>query len=130
MILGIGLDLCETARIGRAIERPRFLQRVFTPAERARILAASGQRRAEIAAGLFACKEAAAKALGTGFSGFGPADVEFVPDSCGRPVAALHRGAKSRAVALAGGGWRMWVTITHEAGLAAATAVLEGDSVP
>ena len=130
MILGIGLDLCEIARIGRVIERPRFLERVFAPAEQARILAASGRRRAEIAAGLFACKEAAAKALGTGFAGFGPADIEFAPDEGGRPTAALHRGAKSRADSLAGGGWRMWVSITHEAGLAAATAVLEGDTAP
>ena len=130
MILGIGLDVCEIARIGRAIERPRFLERVFAPAERSRILAANGRRRAEIAAGLFACKEAAAKALGTGFAGFGPADVEFTPDESGKPVAALHRGAKARADALAGGAWRMWVSITHEAGLAAATAVLEGESSP
>ncbi len=35
MILGVGLDLCEIARVGRAIEKPRFLTRVYAPAEQA-----------------------------------------------------------------------------------------------
>jgi len=79
MILGIGLDLCEIHRIEKAIARVHFLERVFTPAERGRILSASGSRRGEIAAGLFAAKEAVAKALGTGFDGFGPDAVEILP---------------------------------------------------
>ena len=62
MLLGLGIDLCAIARMEAAIERPRLLARVFTPGERARICAASGPRRAEMAAGLFAAKEAAAKA--------------------------------------------------------------------
>ena len=120
MILGLGLDLCRIERIAQAVERPRFLDHVYTPRERSRILAASPPRRGEIAAGLFAAKEAVAKALGTGFSGFGPADIEILPDASGRPVCTLHGGAKDRS-----GGGRVWVSVTHEAGMAAATAVLE-----
>ena len=122
MILGMGLDLCDIERMRRAIERERFLERVFTEGERARINGASELRRSEIAAGTFAAKEAVAKALGTGFDGFGPIDIEVLPDERGRPVCALARGAAARAA-----GGRIWVTITHERGLAAASAIWEGE---
>ena len=126
MILGIGLDLCDIGKIERAIERPRFLERVYTPAERARIEAASGARRAEIAAGMFAAKEAVAKALGTGFTGFFADAIEITPDDAGRPVCALSGGALKRASALAAGApFRVWVSVTHDAGFAAANAILE-----
>ena len=36
MILGVGMDLCQIERIEKAIAKPRFMERVFTPAERAR----------------------------------------------------------------------------------------------
>lgn len=122
MIRGMGIDLCEIARMAACIERPRFLERVYTGAERARIAAAPDKRRGEIAAGLFAAKEAVAKALGTGFDGFGPADIEILPDEKGRPICALY----NRAAALAEG-CRVHVSITHEAGMAAALAVTEGE---
>lgn len=128
MIVGVGMDLCDIERMGRAIERPRFLDRVFTEAEAARVRAAAQGRRAEIAAGLFAAKEAASKALGTGFTGFGPVDIEVTPDGAGRPVCTLHRGAQRRAEALCGGAPSMWVSVTHDKGMAAAMAVLEARS--
>ena len=52
-------------------------------------------------------------------------DIEIVPDDLGRPVCALHGGAAARAEQLCGGGWRVFVSITHERDMAAATAVLE-----
>ena len=126
MILGIGLDLCDIARAKAAIERPRFLEWVYTEAERARICAASELRRSEIAAGLFAAKEAVAKALGTGFSDFGPWDIEIMPNDAGRPSCTLFGGALDRATQLSGGGFGVFVSITHESGMAAAMAVVEG----
>ena len=123
MILGVGLDLCGIERMVRAIENERFLERVYTPAERSRIRDAKGVRRGEIAAGLFAAKEAVAKALGTGFAGFGPEDIEITPDDRGRPVCTLKNGA----AALAGKG-RVHVSVTHESGMAAATAILEEEN--
>jgi holo-[acyl-carrier protein] synthase len=66
MILGIGSDITDVRRIAKVIERhgERFLDRVFTPAERAK---ADGRRnRMETYAKRFAAKEACAKALGTG----------------------------------------------------------------
>ena len=129
MILGIGLDLCEIERMKRAVEKPRFVDRVFTAAEAARIRAAAEGRAAEIAAGLFAAKEAVAKALGTGFAGFGPGDIEITPDIAGRPLCALYEGARARANALAGPYKpRIWESVTHEKGMAAATAVIEGEA--
>jgi holo-[acyl-carrier protein] synthase len=125
MILGVGMDLCQIERIEKAIAKPRFMERVFTPAERARIEAAGGVRHGEIAAGTFAAKEAVAKALGTGFAGLGPWDIEIVPDDLGRPRCTLSGGALARAEALCGKGPRVWLSITHENGMAAAMAILE-----
>ena len=126
MILGVGLDRCEIERMKRAVDRPRFVERVYTPAEAGRIRAAAESRAAEIAAGLFAAKEAVAKALGTGFAGFGPGDIEIIPDLAGRPVCTLRGGALTRAATLCEGrAFRVWVSITHERGFAAATAIIE-----
>lgn len=128
MILGLGIDLCEIERIAGAMEGPRFVERIYTPAERARIEAASKIRRREIAAGLFAAKEAVAKALGTGFSGFGPWDIEILPNAAGMPECRLLNGAADRARTLSGGEEvRILVSITHEKGFAAATAVIESN---
>ena len=118
MMLGLGCDLCDVARIERALENPRFLERVYTPAERARI----ARRGSETAAGLFA-----AKALGTGFWGFGFQDIEVIPDAMGRPVCGLTGGALERLQAM--GGLRVWVSISHSGGFAMAVAVVEGGAV-
>ena len=122
MIAGVGLDLCGIERISKAIEKEHFLERVYTERERARILEAKGVRKGEIAAGLFAVKEAVAKALGTGFNGFGPEDIEVVPDELGCPVCTLYKKAAELA-----GRRRVHVSITHESGMAAAVAILEAD---
>lgn len=127
MIVGVGIDLCQIERMERAIEKPHFVARVFTAAEAGRIQAASGVRRAEIAAGLFAAKEAVAKALGTGFDGFGTASIEIVPDRSGRPVCHLTGGALDQARAIHADPERVWISITHEGGMAAATAILQGE---
>ena len=124
MILGLGNDLCAIERIGRAIEKRHFMERVYTPAELARLDAATDLRRPEIAAGLFAAKEAVAKALGTGFAGLGPWDIEIAADAAGRPLCRLSGGALERLEAL--GGKRMLISITHAGGFASAVAVLEG----
>lgn len=124
MIIGIGLDICEIKRIAGAIEGERFLARIYTNAERTRIENASDLRRGEIAAGLFAAKEAVAKALGTGFIGFGFGDIEIIPNVARQPECHLHGGAAVRFEQI--GGTRLFISITHEAGMAAATAIIEG----
>ena len=89
MILGVGLDLADIARIERAIEKPHFLERIYSEEERARI----AQKGAQTAAGYFAAKEAVAKALGTGLRGFGMWDICIHNDDLGKPVAILKNGA-------------------------------------
>lgn len=121
MILGIGCDLIEIARIERAIERnPHFFERVYTPEEREYI----ASKRVETAAGLFAAKEAVAKALGTGFRGFLTDSIRILPDELGRPCCTLSGGALKRAREL--GVTNIHVSVTHTQMTAAAFAVAEG----
>lgn len=118
-ILGVGLDLCDIRRIRRAMENPRFAQRAFTQGERERI----AQRGEQTAAGLFAAKEAVAKALGTGFDGFFLDKVEVYWDRLGCPHCRLHGGALERLRAM--GGDTIRLSITHQGEMAAAVAVVE-----
>lgn len=118
-ILGVGLDLCDIRRIRRAMENPRFAQRAFTQGERERI----AQRGEQTAAGLFAAKEAVAKALGTGFDGFFLDKVEVYWDRLGCPHCRLYGGALERLRAMGGGTIRL--SITHQGEMAAAVAVVE-----
>ena len=126
-ILGLGTDLVETARLRRMIDDhgERFLDRCFTPAERA-YCDKSAKRRVEHLAGRFAAKEAVLKVLGTGWSGgIAWTDLEILPDAKGRPV--LTVGGEAGRVAEALGIVRWHVSISHVETHATATAVGEGD---
>jgi len=86
MIVGLGLDVTELDRLQTVLDRygERFLRRILTPAERA----ALPVYRLPRLAGLFAAKEAAVKALGTGFSqgiGFFPPGNSLRPPGPPRP---------------------------------------------
>jgi holo-[acyl-carrier protein] synthase len=119
MIMGIGCDLVECARLARALDRtPRLAGRLFTAAERA---AAGG--RIERLAGCFAAKEAALKAMGTGLRGGGWTEVEVGHDDLGRPLLRLHGAFATSA---AERGIRVFhLSISHTAGLAMAQVVAE-----
>ena len=118
MVKGIGCDLAEVARIGRALENPRFLEKVYTADERAYL----ESKPPETAAGLWAAKEAVSKALGTGFTGFTMTDIEICHDRVGRPWVQLHGPAARLFSDL--GGQQILVSISHDAGCAMAFAVL------
>ena len=131
MILGIGLDVCDVARIARLIgpETPperaeRFLARCFTSGERAYCDAV--RDRATRYAARFAAKEAVAKALGAP-EGVRWTDIEVVRGR-GAPRVVLTGVAESAAQAL--GVARVHLTLTHDAGVAAAAVVLEGRGTP
>ena len=99
MILGLGSDICDIRRIEAAIERygERFLQRVFTPAERARAQRRAVALHAATYAKRFAAKEACAKALGTGFRrGVFMSDLGVVNLPSGQPTLVLTGGARTR----------------------------------
>jgi holo-[acyl-carrier protein] synthase len=128
MILGIGSDLCDIRRMEKAIARhgERFLNRVFTPVERARAEGKLG--RVATYAKRFAAKEACAKALGTGFArgvGWGTMSVVNLPG--GKPTMALTDGALRRLQAITPPGHRavIHLSITDEHPLAQAFVVIE-----
>jgi holo-[acyl-carrier protein] synthase len=126
MIVGIGVDLCEVERIEAAIARhgERFLTRIYTPAERA--YCESKPNRMERFAGRFAAKEAAMKAIGTGWSrGVGWRDFEVKRAASGQPVIAFHGVARTIALGLGVG--RALVSITHTKSMAMAQVVVEAE---
>src|ERR1700689_1533471 len=101
MIVGTGIDIAEVPRIQESIARfgDRFLRRVYTEGEMR--YCDSKANRAERYAARFAAKEAAMKALGTGWShGVRWADCEGVRLPGGRPAIAFHGKAGEIAVGL------------------------------
>ena len=114
MCKGIGIDLCEIARMQTLLDEGRSLRRMFTEEEQAYI-AGKGASAAQTMAGMFAAKEAVLKALGTGMT-IPMTDIVISHTELGQPVATLT----GKAAAFGG---TMLVSITHEAGMAAAFAV-------
>jgi len=93
VIVSIGIDIIEVERVKKVLLRtPRFAERVFTPSERAYCDArGSLQIAAKHYAARFAAKEAALKALGTGWSGgIGWQDVEIISKDIGAPAVKLY----------------------------------------
>lgn len=124
MIIGTGIDIIEIVRIKAAIERgnQRFVQRVFTPAEQNYC---NAHHLKEIHyAGRFAAKEAALKALGTGWAGrMRWVDVEILSQKSGPPILKLTGAAQERCHAL--GAIFQHVTISHSQEYAVAMVILE-----
>ena len=116
-VRGIGLDLCEIARMQRHLDETRPMRRMFTPEEEAYIRG-KGVSAAQTMAGLFAAKEAVLKALGTGLS-LPLTDIHISHTPLGQPQVTLT----GKAAELGGG---FLLSITHEAGMAAAMAVWMG----
>jgi holo-[acyl-carrier protein] synthase len=92
LIKGIGNDIIEINRIKKAIERPRFIEKHYTPNEIA--LYHSRNNNIEILAGNFAIKESVSKVFGTGVRGFSLIDIEVLRDALGKPYVILHNEAK------------------------------------
>ena len=125
MILGIGVDLVEVARIEQSIARHEdaFLQRVFTADEIA--YCAKMNSPAPHYAARFAAKEAVSKAFGTGIGAdIGLLDIEVRRDESGKPSIVLHGGggdfAKARGVRA------IHLSLSHTAAHAVAQVVIEG----
>ena len=121
---GLGIDLCGVERIERELKRSdAFLPRFFTNSERAYI-ASRGQMGAQSAAAMFAAKEAFLKAVGAGIGGgiaLCEIGVEHLPG--GAPAYRLTGTAQARLEEL--GAERAFLSLTHEAGMAAAVCVIE-----
>jgi holo-[acyl-carrier protein] synthase len=110
MIVGLGMDLVEVARIERAMRNPRFIYRILTDSEREYC------KSVQQVAGRWAAKEAIVKAVGLHLTW---QHIEVMPDVLGVPkviIESPHFDPRRL---------RLHVTITHERTHAAAVAVLE-----
>jgi holo-[acyl-carrier protein] synthase len=110
MIVGVGIDLVEIARIEAAMKRPRFIEKILTPMEREFCV------RPHQVAGRWAVKEAVAKAVGLSLTW---QQVEILPDEMGVPRAQID------SVHFDPGRLKIHVSISHEREHAIGMAVLE-----
>jgi len=128
MIVGIGVDLCDVARLETTLAQPsapRFLERVFSAGERA-YCEARKRGRVQSYAARFAAKEAAMKALGTGWGeGVGWQDVEVARAGDGAPTLRLH--GEAARLSAARGVTRWLVTLSHTDTMAIAYVIAERD---
>jgi holo-[acyl-carrier protein] synthase len=124
LIVGLGVDIAEVGRVKAAIERHGevFLRRVFTAKEVE--YCERYKNKFERYAGRFAAKEAAMKALGTGWSrGVRWVDVEVVREKGERPTIVLSGEAQKVAERL--GVKHIALSITHTAAQALAQVIFE-----
>lgn len=124
MIVGTGIDIAEVPRIAESIERfgERFLKRVFTEGEIR--YCDSKANRVERYAARFAAKEAAMKALGTGWNrGVRWRDVEVARQPGGRPTIVFHGKAAEFAAQL--GAKNAALSLSHTPEQAIASVILE-----
>lgn len=110
MIIGVGIDLVDVERISRAMENPRFVQRVLTAAEQRYC------RTPEGVAGRWAAKEAIAKAVGIDVTW---QQVEIINGKSGAPEAKILVDGFDHSKT------KVHLSITHERGHAAAVVVFE-----
>ncbi|WP_026928279.1 holo-ACP synthase [Granulicoccus phenolivorans] len=117
MIVGIGVDVCAIDRFAAAEQRrPGFARRYLTEAEAALSMPSQAAR--------FAAKEALAKALRIEH-GLGWHDAEVVCDQFGRPEFAITGSVAARARVL--GVTRIHLSMSHDAGIATAYVICEGE---
>ena len=124
MIVGTGIDIAEVPRVADAIKRygQRFLNRVFTEGEMN--YCESKANRTERYAARFAAKEAAMKALGTGWShGVRWRDIEVFRQPGSRPTIRFHGRAAEVATRL--GTQNVSLSLTHTTEQAIASVILE-----
>ena len=115
MIIGLGSDLIDIRRIAAALERhgDRFIDRIFTPEERRKAERRAERIRVATYAKRFAAKEAASKALGTGFrAGVFWRDLGVVNLSSGAPTLRMTGGAALRLAAITPRGMVSQVSLT------------------
>ena len=125
MILGIGIDIIEVARVKASYKRfgERFINRVLLADEIAYCL--THKNPAPFLAARFAAKEAISKAFGTGIGAqLGWRDMEIRRKESGEPFVVLH--GKGEKLFAARSAKQLLVSLSHAKDYAAATAVLEG----
>jgi len=135
MIIGLGSDVIDIRRIEKTIEKhgEKFIGRIFTPLERAKAERRTERIRAATYAKRFAAKEAASKALGTGFrAGVFWRDLGVVNLPSGQPTLRLTGGAAERLKAITppGHAAQIALTMTDEYPYAQAMVVITAVPLP
>ncbi|MCF7920594.1 MAG: holo-ACP synthase [Candidatus Cloacimonetes bacterium] len=122
MIIGIGTDLIEVARLEKSVNKPAFLKKVFTDKELE--LCEKKQSRLQSLAARFAAKEACMKALGTGWAkGVCFYEIEILNDEKGTP--RINLLGKTRDLAEKLGVQNISISLSHIKNIATATVILE-----
>ena len=124
MILGLGTDIVEVARIASSFQRhgEMFLNRVLLPDEIAYCL--QHRQPAPFIAVRFAAKEAIAKAFGTGIGAqLGWLDMEIRRQESGAPFVVLH--GQGEKLFSERGAKKLHISLSHAENYAVATAILE-----
>ena len=122
-MLGIGCDLADVERIGKAIERNGFKERVYTPEEISCCTASSGKDKVQSYAARFAAKEAFLKAIGTGLRGGELTEISVVNDDLGKPELKVTGYFASYIEEM--GVTKIHLTLSHTATTAMAVVALE-----
>jgi len=124
VIVSIGIDIIEIGRVREVLARtPRFRQRVFTEAERG-YCDSRGVASVQHYAARFAAKEAAFKALRTGWAGgVSWHEAEVTSEESGAPTLVLH--GRARELFDATGATHAHLTISHTTQHAVAQVVFE-----
>jgi holo-[acyl-carrier protein] synthase len=135
VIIGLGSDIIDIRRIERVMGQygDRFLARIFTAAERAKADRRTEKIRAATYAKRYAAKEAASKALGTGFrAGVFWRDLGVVNLSSGQPTLRMTGGAAARLAAITppGHAAQVALTMTDEFPYAQAMVIITAVPLP
>ncbi len=121
-VLAVGIDVVAVDRFAASLARtPALARRLFTPGEQ--VTANGVPRGAASLAARFAVKEAAAKALGVP-AGMDWHDCQVISENSGRPVLEVTKTVAAAAAAAGITGWR--ISVSHDAGIAAAVVIALG----
>ena len=120
MIIGIGIDLCQSGRWLRLLDRygERSLRRVFSEEEANLLLSSPPKSLAERAAGRWALREAMGKAMGTGLKGWDMRELQY---AAGRVKTSGSLKKKLEGLGVE----KIHATISHDGGFSVAVVVLE-----
>ena len=123
MVIGIGVDVVDVERFGRALERtPALKTRLFGPED----LSGLGSGRAEVVslAARFAAKEATLKALGGNIAGFSWRDICISREAGQAPILSVSGGVSNRSLAMGVTSWHL--SLSHDGPVALAFVVATG----
>lgn len=117
--MSVGIDIVQTERIRKAMENPRFAEKILTPEE----ISSGTPQNIQSTAASFAAKEAFSKAVGTGFRGFGFEDISVLHEPSGKPYFRFSERVENMLNAM--GVSACDLSLSHEKDYAIATVILE-----